>query len=933
MKKYKLHTRLIFFAFSMLLSILQPVVYSQPAAAAESKKVLRVAFPEVSGFSETAPDGTRSGLIYDYLIEIAKYTNWEYEFVDVPTDDVVDYFLAGDFDLMGGVYYSPEMEEQFGYSNYSCGYSKSFLLGRMDDSSLKSYDISSINGKKIGVFERNTKNIERLEQYLTMHDLSCELVYITYEQMTAKTNGFFTFLENGDVDLLLTSNVSEGEDFRIVTSFDSQKHYIVTQPGETELLEELNTALDNIMSSNPSFAEDAYNNNFSDIRTDYIPLSPEEMDYIRENNTITVAVPNDMHPLFCINNDDHHDGLLPDILNQISASTGLTFSYVYADTYQDSIRLVQNGKADILGFYLGSEEDAAQNDLALTRSYTTLRNIILRNKKSNYPSENLTAALLEGDVLTNKVTASKVLYFPSLAEAMKAVSTGEADYIYGLAAQVEEQMQKQHFNNLIPVAVTNDYCSICFGLAKPADTTLLTILDKSINQISDQDNKNIFEQNMVSIGSQTFSLAEVFYSNPIFFVTVLSLFFITIMIAMIIVAKTRVHSALMQADLERAEAENCAKSEFLSRMSHEIRTPMNAIMGMVDLTSMVENLPEEALLNLSKIQTSSRYLLELINDILDMSRIENGMMTINNSPFSLSELLKSLTEIMTAEAGRHDLTFISEQKLTHDIFIGDELRLRQVLMNLLSNAFKFTSGGGHVTLEVQEQTDGSQSSSVLFRVTDDGSGINELDQKRIFEAFEQVGSNFSKSQGTGLGLPISSNIISLMGSSLELKSIPGKGSTFYFTLSLPVGTPSAKAEAAVPAPQPASSLNGMKILLAEDNDLNAEITIRLLDKRGAVTTRAENGIQTVRLFAESEPGGYQAILMDIRMPQLDGLDATRQIRRLNRPDAASVPIIAMTASSFQEDVDAAMAAGMNCFLAKPLDVKQLYRTLEQLASN
>lgn len=361
-------------------------------------------------------------------------------------------------------------------------------------------------------------------------------------------------------------------------------------------------------------------------------------------------------------------------------------------------------------------------------------------------------------------------------------------------------------------------------------------------------------------------------------------------------------------------------------MSHEIRTPMNAIVGLTELTQTIDGLPEKAQENMEKVKSSSRYLLSLINDILDMSRIENGKMQIASEPFSVKSMLTEMESMMKTEAENRKLRFQVKQTIHSEWVMGDQTRLRQVILNLLSNAFKFTPAGGTVTLSAVEDTAPQGDARVTFQVADTGVGIAPKDQKRIFESFEQVGSHDSKSQGTGLGLAISSNIVHLMGGELKLNSKPGEGSVFSFSITLSQADP-APAACDQSVPNDALVLQGIRILLAEDNDLNAEIAIELLKVQGAQVVRVNDGKAALDAVETSKPETFQAILMDIRMPQMNGLEAARRIRSLSRPDARTIPIIAMTANAFQEDVQAALEAGMTGFVPKPIDVNQLYREL------
>lgn len=926
-KKFLGTDRKRFIAF--LLTVLMMTALCSPAMAEEDEpRVLRVAFPQVQGMSETWEDGTRHGLVVDYLNEIAKYTNWQYEYVDIGSgEELLERFANGEFDLMGGAYYMPGLEEYYGYPDYNTGYSRSTLLARRDDFSIHTNDLESLNGKTIGVYANAKENIRRLKEFLAMNQLDCSLREYSFEQLSEEGN-LYQYLLGGEIDLLLGNFTERGTDIRIAVSFDSQPYYIVTTPGNQEILDGLNLALEHISDANPNFGEERFNANFTYLSADIL-LNEQELAYVRQKKTVTVAVPEDWHPLFCMTTPETtHEGVVPDILQEIEAYTGLSFSYVYADSYMDAIRLVRDGKADLMGFYLESEEQAAEQGLSLTASYAGLNNIIVRNKASNYPDEGLVGGIVEGRRLPSNVSAAEVRTFADTDEALVAVNRGEIDFAYGLPNRIELEIQHKYLTNLVPVTLVNDVSNVGFALARPTDITLLTILNKAINSLSTKTKDDLLNRNMVSIGTNQLSLRSLVYANPFLFIGLLSLVLLFVVAAVLLIARSRMKAAAMRSDLEKAEASSRAKGEFLSRMSHEIRTPMNAVVGLADLTCMLENLPDEARENLSKLRTSSQYMLSLINDILDMSRIDNGMLSIASEPFSLEQVLRDLESMMSGEAERHGLYFSLETAYTHSGLLGDAVRLRQVLVNLLSNAFKFTPADGRVLLRVRETGADEQAASYNFQVIDTGVGIRPEDQQRIFASFEQLGSSSSKSQGTGLGLAISSSIVRLMGGELQVKSQPGQGSAFSFSVTLPL---CALEQEPAPAAKPdGRRLDGVRVLLAEDNDLNAEIAIQLLKMQGATVCRAENGVQAVERFQQSGPGEIQIVLMDVQMPEMSGLEATRAIRALSRPDAATVPIVAMTANTFQEDVDAAKRAGMNDFLAKPLDVARLYHVLQSL---
>ncbi|MDR0957814.1 MAG: response regulator, partial [Clostridiales bacterium] len=385
--------------------------------------------------------------------------------------------------------------------------------------------------------------------------------------------------------------------------------------------------------------------------------------------------------------------------------------------------------------------------------------------------------------------------------------------------------------------------------------------------------------------------------------------------------------------MEKSNNASKAKSEFLSRMSHEIRTPMNAIIGLTGIAKNVKDDNVRLSDCLNKIDVSSRHLLALINDVLDMSRIESGKMVLDKKPFSLDKLSETLDILIRPQTEKNSLKLVHEVEYYHTNVIGDEYRLRQVLVNLLGNACKFTPTGGSIVFSIKEVYSGTTEGRYLFSVRDTGIGIAKADQVRVFSAFEQSETDKSK-EGTGLGLAISYSIIAAMNSKIELSSEEGKGSEFFFTLTLPYETNQDKEETSDAEIEYDSDLfSGKHILLAEDNEINTEIALYLLENVGFTVDTVVNGREAVETFLSKPPNTYDLILMDIQMPEMDGLTATRHIRKnTEHPQAYTIPIIAMTANAFDEDMKKSVEAGMNGHVAKPIDIDTLYILLQKLLS-
>ena len=399
--------------------------------------------------------------------------------------------------------------------------------------------------------------------------------------------------------------------------------------------------------------------------------------------------------------------------------------------------------------------------------------------------------------------------------------------------------------------------------------------------------------------------------------------------------RTGEHQTMLavEAALEVAEKASKAKTDFLSNMSHDIRTPMNAIIGITTLMKNELHQPEKLAEHLGKLETSGRLLLGIINDILDMSRIESGKTTLNIEKTNLPQQVSQLDSIIRQQASQRRQTFTVENHVQHENVLADPNRLNQVLMNILSNAVKYTPQGGHIRLEVEELTHTEHYAKYRFVVQDDGIGMSAVYQKTLFDPFtreEKSGTN--RVQGTGLGMAITKSIVDLMGGTIHVESASGKGSRFEVVLEFPIDAEADKVQTASALPEEdeaVSPLSGMKFLCAEDNAINAEILEMLLETKGASCTICSNGQEIVDAFASVKPGEYDMILMDVQMPVMDGLEATRRIRNGENPLGRIIPILAMTANAFLEDMQKSKEAGMDEHLSKPVDIAALEQTVKR----
>lgn len=909
---------------SALLAILALLACAAPALAAgeepDTPTVLTVAFPEAMGLNETYEDGTHGGCVYDWLHEIAKYTDWEYEFVTGDADELLNNMMAGEYDLMGGMLYYEGLEELFNYPEYVMGANYNLLIYHQEDESIRNFDYTTLNGKSIGVLRKAASKIARLEKFLDFNNIDCELVY--YEDVET----YEACLEAGEVDLLYGSDVYMRDGYNVAAMIEGDPYYLVTAADEPELCDELSWAMGMIYSANADFATELYTKYFPSKYRNSLSFTPEEQAFIDASSPIRVAVMADQYPVY-YKVDGVTKGIVPACLELVEARTGLSFTFVPASTYADMFELLEQGKADIIGCCMEEESTTDARGLIQTPSFATLDSVILRNKQSDLSQEGRVMAAPVGRGSATLNFAYTVKYFDSYASCVEAVNQGEADFAEMPAAFVEDYYSRDYYANIILAADTGSTDKMTLALAKPVDVALYSILNKAINNLSDEELSGISAQSILAERGSTVTFRSLFYTNPSLVLTVCIGFVILMAAIALLIIRNKMKSRVMRMRLEEIQRTSRAKSDFLSRMSHEIRTPMNAIIGLTNLALMTDEATPAIKEDLDKIESSAQFLLSLLNDVLDMSKIENEKLDLEPAPFDLSAVTARLQPLFALQLQEKKINLIFDGELNDKLYVGDEMRITQILTNLLSNSCKFTPEGGIVTLTIDEQGLHEELAELRFQVKDNGTGIQKEDMERIFQSFEQAGPRNQKTPGTGLGLSICKSLVQMMGGELRVESKVGKGSVIFFTLQLPVYHGVLEPQQTETKIDQPVSLEGLHILLAEDNDINAEIAIELLAMQGVRVDRAADGQQAVDMFSGHTEGYYDVILMDVNMPIKDGLTATEEIRAMDRGDAQSIPILAMTANTFQEDRDQAMEVGMNGFLPKPFDVAQLYQIL------
>lgn len=915
MKREWNRSLLVFAAVLLLICYVSPV-FAEETESSEERTVLRVAFPISTGINEVYDDGSYGGMVYDWLHEIAKYTGWEYEFV-IGDSSMLDGMFKGEYDLMGGMYYLDGFDEVFNYPDYVMGSNYNFLIFPQEDTSIKSFDYRTINGKTIGVFKSAASKIERLNKFLEFNNLECELIY--YDN----PDDYEKCLINGETDLMLGSDVYMMEGYSVAAQFEADPYYIVTALDRPELCEQLTAAMNAIYTANPNFADELYAKYFSKDYVNHIEFSESEQAYLRETSKVRVAVIKDNYPLF-YDEDGQHKGIIPSCLDLIHQRSGLEFEYVFGTTFEELETMVVNGEAELVGMYLDSDAAADKEGLARTPRIALLDSVILMNKQTASVGS-LKMAVPRGRQTVPSSSDDELVYYDDYKACLKAVNKGTADYVKLPASFVEDLYSHDYYANVNLVTLNNSEEEVTLALANPVNVELYSILSKSINNFSEAESDALLSQSLLQVRKTTITIKSLMYSDPMTVLSIIIGVIVLIFAGLLIYYQAKMKNRVMQLKLEKAEETSKAKSDFLSRMSHEIRTPMNAIIGLTNLALLSGEATPSIKENLNKIETSSQFLLSLLNDTLDMSKIDSQKMQLELAPFNLNCVVEQLRSIFTLQAQEKANRLIFDTQYEDASFVGDEMRLSQILMNLLSNACKYTENGA-IIMKIREHRKTADTAELFFSVQDSGIGIRKEDLEKVFSSFEQAGNRNRQTPGTGLGLSISRSLVELMNGELKVKSTEGKGSEFYFAVTLPI-TETQSQEKSSESDEKFQSLAGMRILLVEDNEINAEIAMQLLEYQNVAADRAENGRAALDLFIGHPEYYYDCILMDINMPVMNGIEAAQKLRRMSRRDAQTIPIIAMTANTFQEDRERAYQAGMNGFLPKPFEVKQLYSIL------
>ena len=896
-------------------------------------------------FNYVDKNGVRRGYGYELMQALSGYTGWKFEYVKCDWSNCFDKLENGEIDIMGDISYTDERAQKMLFSDEPMGEEKYILYADLSHTDIGTSDFKAMDGKRVGVLMGTEPEI-MLTEWEKKNGIHTKHVNVNSDDDVEKK------LANHEIDCFvsLEESIWSEQGISSVTTIGKSGIYFAINKERSDIKTKMDYAMRQLEQDSPFFKSDLYKKYFT---LDYKQsLTGKEKSWVEEHGGIKIGFLNNDQAIFSMDQETGKlTGMLAEYISYAKDCLGnqtLEFNIRGYDDYNEMLQALQDHEIDMI-FYAGRNPDLAEKKgYTLTNTAWTYSLMAVTDEKYFNEDKSYTVAVpKEQEALKQHIVFSypqwKLVDYDSLADAADMIMNEKADCFLMGTSQALEYDNNRDFKS-VPLTKTME---ACFAV-RDGEGTLLSILNKTLKDMSSDMLTSalaIYDSTADKVTFYDFvkdNMFAFFVTAGFFVLTIIGIILVLLWkarkaeaVAKLAASDTQKLNDKLEIALKKAEDASLAKTRFLNNMSHDIRTPMNVILGHAQL---MENelkgkgMPK-MLEHLEKLQQSGNLLLAIINNVLDMAKIESGRMELDENYCRIEAVWKSLFAVFDEKARKKNIALHYTMNVEHEHVLTDVTKVKEILVNILSNSIKYTPVGGSVMVDVDELfCDESGYMIERIRVSDTGIGMSQDYLKKIFEAFtREQNTTKSKIAGTGLGMSIVKKYVDLLGGTINVESELGKGSTFTVTLKHRIADESYYVKKYMEEPGTGSEiLEGRNILLAEDNDLNAEIAEAILESAGLKIERVEDGIQCVNRIEKMPADTYDMILMDIQMPKMDGYKATQAIRNLSDKDKASIPIIAMTANAFEEDKRDAIAAGMNGHIAKPIQVDKLLSILSEV---
>lgn len=934
---------------AMLLVLLMLISITSASASSDGEAQKKIRNVRLGYFSfqnymlGAEENGVKSGFVYDLLCDVAAINNWRYEFVYGDFNDLYEELLNGEIDILPCLVYTEERAQMHLFSDEEI-YSEEYFISVLNEKVDEISGIGDLNGRTISSVKDCYQN-EVFEKWATDNGISMELM------CTASFDDSWKQVKEGATDFILNiDSAAQNSGYTSLFEVGEGSSRFAIAPGREDILKELNTAINTIYEINPFAVTHLKEKYLSGTLSSY-KLSDEEQKWLSGKNEITIAGFRKDMPYTYSDSTGNVCGVYPDIVATMFEKLGIRTEVKWKlfDSEAEMYRALSEKTVDLIcPFYCGYYYAQSQ-DVIISQKILDVNMALLCNEKTRETEIRkiaVPASALDTCYVTDNYPGAEIIQCGTVADCIDAVDSGRADAAVAHVTALQEDTAKRMMNYTLKLLVAG--CPICFS-ADPENGLLLCIVNRGLHLIS---NSELQAMEIRHSPENDYAIWNYIKHNKL----LVGMFLLALIMIIAYAAERNAASRKLKKNLEEitrqkeiieanetelmaakeaANAASKAKSTFLFNMSHDIRTPMNAILGYSD--RMLRHIDERDIVKDSagKIRSSGEYLLSLINDVLDMARIESDKVKLEESINDIREKACVLCDIFEVNMQKKDLKFNTDFSGIKDPVVWyDSLKLRQVLLNLISNAIKYTPDGGTITHTIRQlQSDKQGYGRFEIVVADTGIGMSEEFIEHIFEQFSRSDDSITKeTQGTGLGMSIVGKLIDLMGGTIDIQSEPGKGTVITVLMDFRIANEDELLQYEK-AKKPAAEeykLEGLRVLLVDDNELNREIAQDILEEEGCIIAgTAENGEIAFHKAQNAVPGEYDLILMDVQMPIMDGYESTRRIRALENKELAGIPIIAMTANAFEEDRQNSLLAGMNAHITKPVDIDQLRKTLAQ----